>query len=110
MASFTVAHNTQRFNQQSQQWEDGEPCFIECALWGKKGENFVNGYHKAPVLVLGKLVQEHWQDKQTGANRSRHKIVADDASMIPIGTPGTQQQGQGAWGQPQPHAQPSPPF
>ena len=44
VVEFTLAHNTRQYNQQSQQWEDGEPCFIDVTFWGKKGENFLQDY------------------------------------------------------------------
>lgn len=93
VASFTIAHNTRRYNKESQQWEDGEPTFIDVVFWGKKGENFLADYTqngKRPIIVLGTLKQDRWQDKNTGDKRSKHKINADDVTFIPRG------QGQGA--------------
>lgn len=96
VASFAVAHNTRRYNSQSQQWEDGEATFIDVELWGKKAENLAEEMQsgKKPVTVLGKLVQDRWQDKNTGENRSRHKIVAEDVCIIPTGTQAGQGQSQ----------------
>lgn len=131
VVEFTLAHNTRQFNQQSQQWEDGEPCFIDVTFWGKKGENFLQDYTqngKRPVIVLGVLKQDRWEDKETGDKRSKHKINADEVTFIPRGqgAGGQQpnqaqqqwnnaaQQGQtatsGAWSQPAPTGQDQPPF
>ena len=129
VVSFTVAHNTRRFDKQTNEWVDGDTCFIDVSLWGKKGENFVNAYAqqgKGPVLVLGQLKQDTWEDKN-GGKRSKHKINADDVSFIPRGQGGGQQSsaqqqwnnaaqnGQtaqsGAWGNPAPTGQDQePPF
>lgn len=103
VVSFTVAHNTRRFNQQMNEWEDGPACFIDVALWGKKGENFLQDYGqngKRPVLVLGQLKQDTWEDKN-GNKRSKHKINADDVTFIPRGSQSGQQQSpaQDAWDQ-----------
>lgn len=105
VVSFTVAHNTRRYNKESQQWEDGQATFIDVELWGTKGENFATEYQqrgKAPVLVLGQLKQDTWEDKNGGGKRSKHKISADDVSFIPRGQGGGGQQqsaAQSAWNQ-----------
>ena len=130
VVEFTIAHNTRQYNQQSQQWEDGEPCFIDVVFWGKKGENFLADYTqngKRPVIVLGTLKQDRWEDKNGGGTRTKHKINADDVTFIPRGQGQGQQQssaqqqwqqaasqGQtattGAWGNPAPVGQDQPPF
>ena len=99
VVSFTVAHNTGRFDKQTNEWVDGQATFIDVSLWGKKGENFVNAYAqqgKGPVLVLGQLKQDTWEDKN-GGKRSKHKINADDVSFIPRGQ--QQSAAQSAWNQ-----------
>lgn len=131
VVEFTLAHNTRQYNQQSQQWEDGDPTFIDVTVWGKKGENFLQDYTqngKRPVVVLGSLKQDRWEDKNTGDKRSKHKINADEVTFIPRGQGGggqqssaqqqwnnAAQQGQtaasGAWSQPAPAGQDqNPPF
>lgn len=130
VVEFTVAHNTRQYNQQSQQWEDGEPCFIDVTFWGRNGENFLHDYTqngKRPVIVMGSLKQDRWEDKNGGGKRSKHKINADDVTFIPRGQGQQQQssaqqqwnqaasQGQtattGAWGDPAPVGQQGePPF
>lgn len=103
VVSFTVAHNTRRFDKQTNERVDGQATFIDVELWGGKGENFVNAYAqqgKGPVLVLGQLKQDTWEDKNGGGKRSKHKINADDVSFIPRGQGGGQQSSaQQQWGQ-----------
>ncbi|EGT5788719.1 TPA: single-stranded DNA-binding protein [Corynebacterium striatum] len=104
VVSFTVAHNIRQYNQQSQQWEDGEPIFMDVDFWGKKGENFLHDYTqngKRPVVVLGSLKQDRWVDKSTGDKRSKYKVNADEVSFIPRGQGGGGQQSsaQQQWGQ-----------
>ena len=129
VVEFTLAHNTRQYNQQSQQWEDGDPTFIDVTVWGRKGENFLQDYTqngKRPVVVLGSLKQDRWEDKNTGDKRSKHKINADEVTFIPRGQGGGQQspaqqqwnnaaqQGQtaasGAWSQPAQAGDSNPPF
>lgn len=95
VVEFSLAHNTRQYNQQSQQWEDGEPTFIDVIFWGKKGENFLQDYTqngKRPVVVLGSLKQDRWEDKNTGDKRSKHKINADEVTFIPRAQSGGGQQ------------------
>lgn len=103
VVSFTVAHNTRRFDKQTNEWVDGQATFIDVELWGGKGENFATAYEqqgKGPVLVLGQLKQDTWEDKNGGGKRSKHKINADDVSFIPRGQGGGQQSSaQQQWGQ-----------
>ena len=66
-------------------------------FWGKKGENFLQDYTqngKRPVVVLGSLKQDRWEDKNTGDKRSKHKINADEVTFIPRGQGGGEQQNQ----------------
>lgn len=128
VVEFTVAHNLRQYNRESQKWEDGEPCFIDVVFWGKKGENFLQDYTqngKRPVIVMGSLKQDKWEDKNGGGTRTKHKINADDVTFIPRGQGGgqspAQQQWQqaaqnsqtaqsGAWGNPAPVGDTNPPF
>ncbi|PIS66315.1 hypothetical protein AZH46_06975 [Corynebacterium striatum] len=99
-----------------------------CPCGVRKAKNFATAYEqqgKGPVLVIGQLKQDTWEDKN-GGKRSKHKINADDVSFIPRGQGGggqssAQQQwnqaaqnGQtaqsGAWGNPAPVGQGEPPF
>ena len=101
VVEFTVAHNTRQYNQQSQQWEDGEPTFVDVTFWGRKGENFLQDYTqngKRPVVVLGSLKQDKWEDKN-GGTRTKHKINADDVTFIPRGQGGGQSPAQQQWQQ-----------
>ncbi|MDK6807713.1 single-stranded DNA-binding protein [Corynebacterium aurimucosum] len=102
VVEFTVAHNTRQYNRDTQQWEDGEPTFIDVVFWGKKGENFLADYTqngKRPIIVLGTLKQDRWQDKNTGDKRSKHKINADDVTFIPRGQGQPQSSAQQQWNQ-----------
>jgi len=56
--------------------EDREnTLFIDCKIWGKPAEWFSEQVKKGSHLtVIGKLVYETWDDKQSGAKRSKHTI------------------------------------
>lgn len=95
VAGFTIAHNTRRFNKDTNEWEDGDATFIDVTLWGKKGENLAHAATKGSVvLVTGALKQEKWEDKNGGGKRSKHVINAETVALVPAGQP-QQQQTQG---------------
>lgn len=52
-----------------------EVCYIEFTLWSNQAERHSGQIIKgADVLVIGELIQDRWEDKETGAKRSKHKI------------------------------------
>ena len=59
-----------------------ETMFIDVDTFGRSAE-VANQYLKkgSRVLVEGRLVQDRWKDQQ-GANRSKHKIVAENIKFM----------------------------
>ena len=64
---------------------DGEEypptAFIDCAIWNgdnsKQAENVAESFRdKDRVVVIGKLIQDEWIDKQTGDKRTKLKVLA----------------------------------
>lgn len=63
-------------------WTD-EPCFVDVTTFAKDSSYLANGCKKgAAVLVEGRLQLEQWDDKTTGAKRSKHSIVADKVQLL----------------------------
>ena len=53
-----------------------QTAFVEITCWERQAE-YIDGTAKgALVCVEGRIVQDEWQDKQTGAKRSKLKVVA----------------------------------
>ena len=70
-----------------------DPCFIDVTAWGKQAESCNNYLRKgAPVFIEGSLRLESWSDKNTGQNRSKHTISADQVRFL-----GSPQQGSGGF-------------
>ena len=77
VCSFSVAVNRVYRDTNGEQKED--VSFIDCSAWGKLAEMIANYAKKGTgVLVSGRLSQRSWEDKTTGAKRSRVEIVVED--------------------------------
>lgn len=64
------------------QWED-RPSYVDVTVWGARAEALAKFLRKGlRVAVSGRLRQDRWQDKQTGENRSRLGIVADEVDVM----------------------------
>ena len=60
-----------------------ETTFIEVTLWGKSAE--VAGEYLSKgrsVLIEGRLQLDTWQDKDSGQNRSKLKVVSENMTML----------------------------
>ena len=76
--------------------EREETCFIDLTIWGKQGETLKQYVKKGdPLFVEGSLKLEQWQDKATGANRSKHTVKVDRFQFLPR-TGGAAPQGGGS--------------
>jgi len=60
--------------------------FFNCEMWGKGAEAFAKFHGKGDrVCLMGRLVQERWQDKESGANRSMIKLKVQDFEFVKKG-------------------------
>lgn len=70
VANFTIAVNDRKYNSQTQQWEDGEPMFLDATVWRGMAENVTENLTKGSrVIAVGKLKQENWE--KDGQKRSK---------------------------------------
>jgi single-strand DNA-binding protein len=87
VAKFGFAVTNRRKNSQTGQWED-EPMFIDCEAFNRgefgKLADIIEQYLRkgSQVYLEGKLMLDQWDDKQTGAKRSKHKLVVDQMQML----------------------------
>jgi single-strand DNA-binding protein len=52
--------------------------FVDVQVWGPSAENFGKLVRKGQeVFIEGALRQDHWEDKQTGQNRSKLYVKAE---------------------------------
>ena len=71
-----------------------ETTFVDVTLWGRQAE-IAGQYMKKgkPIYIEGRLQMDTWQDKQTGQNRSRLKIVGENFQFL-----GSREDGGGSGG------------
>jgi single-strand DNA-binding protein len=69
----TICHSDKWKGQDGQQKE--AVAFVSVVIWGPRGEAFAKHHRKGDrALVEGKLVQDTWTDKATGAKREKLKV------------------------------------
>jgi len=66
--------------------------FVDCVAWGPLGERIAEYLSKGrPCLVSGRLQSSSWEDKTTGAKRTKLEVNAQDVTFL--GGPGDGQGG-----------------
>ena len=76
-----VAVNDRRKNAAGE-WEDA-PNFFDVIMFGKRAESVSRFLNKgSKIAVEGKLRWSQWDDKDTGAKRTKVEIVADDIEFM----------------------------
>ena len=110
VCDFDIAVNRKYRTKDGQKGED--TTFVQCKAWDKKAEFVAEWFKKGKlILVEGRLNQESWEDKQTGAKRSKLNVVGENFSFVGTksdsggGGGGHQQQGGGGGGYSQPAQQ-----
>jgi single-strand DNA-binding protein len=59
-------------------------CFIDCKLWGERGENFARFVKKGHQVGLTcQLDMESWEDKATSKKRTKHTLDVRDFTLLP---------------------------
>lgn len=91
VAQFGIAHNHRWKSADGQQKDD--VSFFDCEAWGKTGETIAQYHSKGDaIMVVGRLKQETWDDKETKAKRSKVKVVVESFTFVKTRGDGGQQQ------------------
>ncbi|GIK52793.1 MAG: Single-stranded DNA-binding protein [Planctomycetes bacterium] len=73
--------------------------FVDVTVWGKTAETVCRWKKQGDaVLIEGRLQQDKWVDKESGKNRSKLKVVAENVRFVGS-KGGGEGQGSGAGGQ-----------
>lgn len=63
-------------------WTDGDATFIDFVVFGRDAEHFADTASKGDTVMLsGRLQQQSWDDKETGAKRTSYRIVVDEIGV-----------------------------
>lgn len=77
VCSFTVAVSHRYKAQDATEWTE-ETAWVDVTAWGTLGENVAASLSKGTrVVCVGRLKQDDWEDRDTGAKRSKLTLVAD---------------------------------
>jgi len=59
-----------------------ETCFVDCQMWGRRGEVIAEYLSKGkPLFVEGRLQLDQWEGKD-GQRRSKMRVVADNFEFL----------------------------
>lgn len=76
-----MAVNRKWTSKDGQQQE--ETLFIDLVVWGRQAEVFLEYLAKGrPVHVEGRLQLEKWEDRETGAPRSKHSVTVERFQLM----------------------------
>ncbi len=76
VASFSVAVNKRVQSKESGEWVN-DADFFNVVAWFKLAENLAASLNKGDrVIVIGRLAQQNWDDKQ-GQKRTEYKVIAN---------------------------------
>lgn len=60
-----------------------ETTYVDVTVWGRSAENAAQYLQKGrSVLIEGRLQMETWQDKQSGEDRSKLRVVAESVQFL----------------------------
>ena len=78
VANFRVASTPRRFDNQTNQFIDGEPLFLTCNVWRQAAENVANSLTKGDrVIVNGRLRQRSFETRE-GEKRTVIEVEVDE--------------------------------
>ncbi|MEC9374324.1 MAG: single-stranded DNA-binding protein, partial [Planctomycetota bacterium] len=81
VANFGIAVN-RRFRTRDGENRE-ETTFVDCEAWGRTAETISQYLSKGrPIFIEGRLKLDTWQDKESGANRSKLKVVVDNFQFV----------------------------
>jgi len=91
-ARFTVVTSDRVKDKETDKWEDKNPTFWRCVAFGKLAEHLADSLEKgARVIVLGKVHEESYKDKEGNERREMRVTVDEIAASLKFGAlkPGT---------------------
>jgi single-strand DNA-binding protein len=82
VAELGLAINRTWFDKTTNQKKE-DVTFVDVTLWGRQAEIAGEYLSKGrSVLIEGRLQLDTWQDKESGQNRSKLKVVCENMTMV----------------------------
>lgn len=79
IVSFTIVTSRRVKDQASGDWSDADTTYWDCKAFKQSAENIAESLVKGTaVIAQGRVVQESWEDRQTGAKRSKMVMLVDE--------------------------------
>jgi single-strand DNA-binding protein len=80
VANFRIAHTPRVFDKDTKEFVDGEPLFLNGAVWHRQAENFAASAKKGDrVTVTGRLKANNWE--KDGEKRTSVEIDAEEIGL-----------------------------
>ncbi|MEV5703123.1 single-stranded DNA-binding protein [Streptomyces anthocyanicus] len=78
VAAFTIVTSRRVKDQNSGEWSDADTTYWDCKAFKQLAENICASLDKGmEVVAVGRAVQESWEDRQSGAKRSKIAVRVD---------------------------------
>ncbi len=96
-----LAVNSVWFDKTTNQKKE-EVTFVDVTVWGRQAEIAGEYLSKGrSVLIEGRLQLDKWQDKETGQERQKLKVICENMTMVGGRNDGGQGGGGGSYQKPQ---------
>lgn len=78
VVAFTIVTSRRVKDPATNEWSDADTTYWDCKAFKQLAENIVESLDKGmEVVAVGRAVQESWEDKQSGAKRSKISVRID---------------------------------
>ena len=78
VANFTVASTPRTFDQQNNEWKDGDALFLRCSIWRQAAENVAESLTRGVrIIVQGRLKQRSFETRE-GEKRTVVELEVDE--------------------------------
>lgn len=81
VTNFGMAIN-RKFKTANGDWKE-QVTFVDVTFWGRKGAAFARFHSRgSQAFIDGELRMDQWEDKNTGAKRTKHYVVAQEFEFV----------------------------
>jgi single-strand DNA-binding protein len=95
VAKLGLAVNRKYKTKEGEQRE--ETTFVDCTAWARAAEIICEYVKKGdPILIEGRLQYRTWEDKETGAKRSKLDVVIENFQFLSRGPGGRKPDAEGS--------------